>query len=126
MVLYNVPESLSEERVDRMKENKEMFHTLYDVKEEEFNDKDIKVMHRVGGKDALKPRPMIVKFKDNKTKTTYLKQSRDLALTVDDELVRIYAAHDRTKEQKEKMKKLSSEGKERKSKVKQILLDNDI
>ena len=84
LVLFNVPESLSENLETRMRHDRTMFLTLYDVQEEDFNDEEVKVMYRIGGKEAKKPRPMLVKFLENEPKLKYLKQSGDLALTVDE------------------------------------------
>ena len=85
MVLFNVPESLSKDKVARMTHDRKMFLTIYDVNEEEFDDKCINVIHRIGNSEAQKPRPMIIKFAKQETKDKYLQLSGDLALTVDEE-----------------------------------------
>ena len=116
LVLFNVPESLSENQETRMRHDREMFLTLYDIQEEEFKDEEVKVMYRIGGKDAKKPRPMLVKFIENQPKLKYLKLSGDLALNVDEEEIKIYATHDRTPEQRQKMKELTQKVKDRRDK----------
>ena len=113
IVLFNVPESLSEDCESRMRHDRDMFLTLYNIEENDFADETVKVMHRVGSKEAKKPRPMVVKFINNEDKAKYLKDSGDLALSVDGKDVQIYATNDRTRKQRETMKNLTTEIKER-------------
>ena len=114
IVLFNVPESTSDDIKTRMKHDRRMFLLTYEIEEENFNDKTVKQMHRVGKKQSEKARPMVIKFTENETKMEYLKKSGDLAIAVNGEDQRIYASHDMTKDQRAKIKKLAAEVKTRK------------
>ena len=99
LVLINVPEPKATKTENRIKEDREMFFTLYDIEEGSFQEKTIQNMFRIGRKEDEKIRPLVVKFLDEETKTKYLKESRDPAFEVDGEEERIYVSQDMTKNQ---------------------------
>ena len=125
IVLFNVPESGSEKIEDRMRHDRQMFLMLYDITKEDFDDKSVKLIHRVGKKSKENTRPMLIKFTKNETKTKYMKASGDLALNVEEDEVKVYASHDLTKNQRTKMKELAAEVKVRNEKgEKDIVIRN--
>ena len=122
IIYFDIPELKSSEIEERISHDRQAFFTLYDIEENGFDEESIQNMYRVGPTKENKTRPLIVRFKDEETKTTYLRKSRDLALCVNGEDTRIYASQDMTRNQRSKLKKLTTEVKARREKGEEVVI----
>ena len=105
LVYFGIPECEDESPEAKIEHDREQFITTNNEEEANFDDNIITDMFRVGKKGA-KPRPIIVKFQDYKTKNRYLKNSANLK-EVNGE--KIYVNPDFTPKQREERKNLVKE-----------------
>ena len=82
---------------------------LCEAYNENIDNKTIDSIFRVGKKESNKIRPLVVKYATLDIKSTMLKKSGSLKVKHGNEIQAVYASIDRTKEQREKHKKLVEE-----------------
>ena len=128
LILYGIPEPESTELEDKLEE--EYMH-ISEVYKDTVNlsREAIKDMFRLGRKkretenqeaenqensNVSKPRPLLIKFHDEDSKTQVLKVSGDLSLKINNEKITIFAGNDMTQNQRTELKKLRDELKKRK------------
>ena len=111
LVYFNVPESTEDSPADRMKYDFGKLEEAY--KNEALAHNDIETLYRVGKRGETN-RPLIVKFKNDQTRSRILGSSSKLNIKHDNEVRPIYVSIDRTPKQREEHKKLVEELKGRK------------
>ena len=108
LIYFHMPESNEPATDQRMKHDFDLLKELYGPVDVPAT--DMLNIYRVG-KKSDRARPLVVKFKDPQTKEKYcsLTFGKKLSLKVNNEIIHIPAAHDRTKSQREEYKKLTDE-----------------
>ena len=104
LIYFNLPESSSENPEERINHDFECFSKVLGPS---VDPTDISNIFRIGKKCIDKPRPLIVRFQDLKSKQKYcdLSFDRSLKLLWNNESIKIGSAHDKTKTQREASKK---------------------
>ena len=113
LIFFKIPESSSEIVEDRLKHDFDCLRELYQPEFVEQN--EINNLFRVGKKNDLNARPLIVKFRDYDIKEKYITETfgKELSLTRNNEIIKIAATHDKTEKQREEYKLCREELKER-------------
>ena len=110
LILYNATEKQSDNADERTKHDREQIKELAKVCKESIKKEDVVKIIRLGKRDANKPRPMLVEFKDEEKKTNIMKNLVNLG-KAPEHLRRISVHHDLTKKQREDEKKMREEAK---------------
>ena len=110
LVYFNIPEKDDESIAERMKHDYKILCEAYD---QNIDNKEISSIFRVGKKDDNRARPLVVKFATVDIKNKILKKSGDLKIKRGNENLSVYVSIDRTKDQREKHRKLVEELKKR-------------
>ena len=114
MVMYNIAESNKEESEDRIKEDKEkckeIIEGILGVR-----DSDIQQVIRLGKKqeNTSRPRPLLIKLKEEKIKHLVLKRAKKLKDEREEKYRKVFINRDMTPQEMEEEKKLVEELKTR-------------
>ena len=110
MVIYGLKESDKTDSKERIREDEEAVKKIWNMVEVKIEEGETEVRFRAGKKrEDGKPRPLIVKFKEEETKEKVLSGARKLARK--DEWKNVFLAQDLTAKQREEDRKKEEERK---------------
>ena len=110
LVIYGLKESVKTDSTERIKEDEEQVKKIWNSLEMVMETEDVEVKFRAGKKrEDGKPRPLIVRFKEEERKEQALRDARKLKRT--DEWKTVFLAPDLTPKQREEDKKKEDERK---------------
>ena len=112
LIYFRLPESESDSTEERIKSDFQLLKSAHD--ENIIKPDQIKTIFRVGKKKDGEARPLVVRFKAYEDKQRVLKQTGDLKVRWQNEVIDVYASIDRTEEQRKEHKELVRKLKARK------------
>ncbi len=117
LILYNIPESASQNIAERIRNDWESIKQIFERKGLQLDQKKFKNIYRLGREQTLgKTRPLLIRFVSQEAKKEILKFCNDLKFLKENESIPIYYSMDLTVKEREERKKLVEELKRLKEK----------
>ena len=114
LMFFNIPEEDYEDTMDRMLDDFKKIKAIYEDKHITLDESDLIQINRVGPKKVNHIRPIVTTFASQDKRMDILTHNQDLKLKVEQEIINVYVATDRTPKQREADKKLRVELNQRK------------